>query len=219
MSGLISIKPEIMCKVVFKIADGVNLPPKVPMTAFPMYLPHDLKGSMCFTIKEMMKSDPKKFSALKLVSEVMSDKREPRQALFSDADEKEEFHSLRGLALIEVMPGFKYRCGKDTDLKDLVLEKGKAILLTHDCCLQFVPKDPKNVAKRIYFKARGFDGSNRQVSSNTPFDISDIKSNNGFSREVMQANVLRENCEGKLGEECAKVINRCPEGEIVEGKK
>ena len=182
-----------------------------------MYIPYDLKENKCFSIGEMLKSDSKKFSALKKVSSVLTDKREPRTTIFSDSDEKEKFKSLAGLAVIEAIPGFKYKCGKEPDLVDLVLEKGKGILLTVDCCLQFEPKDPKNI-KGIFFKAHGFDGSNNQITSKTTFNLADLKSNNSFSHEVMTANVLKESCEGILGEECAKVVSRCPGDEVMEGK-
>ena len=180
-----------------------------------MYVPNKLETNKCFSIGEMFKNDATKFKMSEKVVSVLT--RAAKNPLFDDPDEKDEFKPRAGLALIEATPGFKYKCAKDNDLIDLVLGRENGILLTWDCCLQFVPKDPEELPRSIMFKAHIFDGSNDKVASKALFKLSEIESNNGFSLAHMTANVLRESCEGILGQECAKVI-KCPDGEVMDSK-
>ena len=181
-----------------------------------MYLPFNLNENKCFSIEEMFSKDAQRFKPGSKVSSALT-KLDP-VPMFQDFGSSKESLAKSGLALIEAIPGFKYKCSGDANLIDLQVRKGSGILLTVDCCLQFVPVDETKIPKRISFKAYIFDGSNSQVSSKGSFSLEDVKSNDGFSDSPMTAQVPRESCKGVLGETCAVITKQCPDGQVKDSK-
>jgi hypothetical protein len=206
---LIKRMPEGIAQVVFEIKTE-NKRPTVSNLAYPFYVPHKKDENKCHSIASLMDATPMKYKVGQSVKEKIT-RQVSKFKIFKDDDPKE----AAGFAIIALKgEGFKYRCTKEGDFKDLIVGKDKAMILGKTCCIKVEPKDDKMWGVNdVEFHAHGFDGNDNSIAGpGSEIAIEKIKESTSFSEGKMVAKILRENCDGELGWKCPE--RKCPGGQI-----
>ena len=208
-SNLIKKMAENTAEVVFEVKVA-NKRPTIASLAYPFYVPHKAEENKCHSIASLMESTPKKYEVGQSVLKKITAAKKVFFPIFKDDDPKE----TAGFAIAALKgEGFKYRCTKEGDVKDLTISRGKVLVLSKACCIKFEPKDDKVWGVNdVEFHAHAFDGSDLAIVSGGELATENIADNTAFSSNKMVAKILRENCDGDLGYKCP--VKKCQRGQI-----